>query len=207
MSQALMVLFYSLRVPQISPQRRSVVSALKADSNTMTLVPHPDAARLGGLVAEAHFAAAAVCSTCIGDAPPCCSAPFNPDGSIEVAFCELQCVKQHSAGGKLVQAAPLVPDLAATLNASVSALAAARRLLSPACGRSPEQLYQAARVSEAAAGVLPTADVPLCGAAPGLHADVAVPAVVPCATRAAMRGGGVAGALARLRREADDAAG
>jgi hypothetical protein len=198
-----------LRVPQISPQRRSVVSTLSADSNLVALVPHPDAARLGGLVAAARFAAAGsaaagVCSPCIGDAPPYCSAPFNPDGSLQVAFGELLCFKRHSAGGELVQPAAVVPDLVATLNASASALAAARRLMSPVCRRSPE--HQAAQVMEAPADVLPTGDEALSGAAPRSHAEVAVPAVAPCATRAVMRGGGVAGALARLRREADDAA-
>ena len=141
----------------------------------------------------------------MGDTPPCCSAPFNPDGSIEVAFCELLCFKRHSAGGELVQPAAVVPDLAATLNASASALAAARRLMSPVCRRSPE--HQAAQVMEAPADVLPTGDEALSGAAPRSHAEVAVPDVAPRATRAAKRGGGVAGALARLRREADDAAG
>ncbi len=196
-------LFPSLRVPQISPQRRSVVSTLSADSNTVALVPHPDAARLGGLLAAGRFAVPGVCSPFIGDATPCCSAPFNPDGSLQVAFGELLCFKRHSASGELVLA--LVPDLAATLNASAVALAAARRLMSPVCRRSPE--HQAAQALEVPADVLPTGDEALSGAAPGLHAEVAVPAVAPCATRAAMRGGGVAGALARLRREADDAAG
>jgi hypothetical protein len=183
------------------------VTTLSAESTLVALVPHPDAARLGGLLAVGRFAVPGVCSPCIGDAPPCCSAPFNPDGSLQLAFCELLCVKQHSAGDELVQPAAVVPDLAATLNASASALAAARRLMSPVCRRSPEQVHQAAQVSEAPADVLPTGDEPLCGTASGLHAAVDVPAAAPCATRAAMRGGGVAGALARLRREADDAAG
>ncbi len=201
-----MVLFPALRVPQISPQRRSVVSTFSAESNTVALVPHPDAARLGGLLAAGRFAVSGVCSPFIGDATPCCSAPFNPDGSLQVAFCELLCFKRHSVGGELVQPAVLVPDLAATLNASAAALAAARRLMSPVCRRSPEQLHQAAQVLEAPADVpeLPTGEA-LCGTAPHPHAAVAVPAVAPCATRAAMRGGGVAGALSRLRRQADDA--
>jgi hypothetical protein len=169
----------------------------------VALVPHPDAARLGGLLAAGPFGVSGVCSPFIGDATPCCSAPFNPDGRIQVAFGELLCFKRLSAGGELVQA--LVPDLAATLNASASALAAARRLMSPVCRRSPEQLHQAVQGSEAPADVLPSGDEALCGTASGLHVAVAVPAVGPGATRAAMRGGGVAGALARLRREADDA--
>ena len=169
------------------------------------LLPHPDAARLGGLASAARCTGAGDQYSCIDDATRrCISSPYSPDGTLQVARYQLLCVKLLCSSDIVLPAAALMPDAAATLSASAAALAAARRMTGI------ERLHALGHAEQTE--LVQLADVPPSGgearnaAATFSHAPVAVPAATPRATRAAMRGGGVAGALARLRREAADAA-
>ena len=178
------------------------------DEGVVALVPHPEAARLGGLLSAAHFAAAGIedIANVVPEASlsqPGIAPPYIPDGSLQVAFAELMHVRRRLPPcGSLLRAVSVAPDAATALSASAAALAAAR-LTRARCQLKPEQ---GSKSLEPGAEPHPAADEAIRGVAYGAHASASVHVATQRTTRAAARSGGVAGALARLRREAEDPA-
>ena len=196
------------RIPQVSPQRQSSVSVMSTDDGVVVLVPFPEPARLGGLVSAAHTAALDALNLAAGASfsRPGIASPYNPDGSLQVAFPELLHVRRRPSCGSISHAAHVVPDAATALSASAAALAAAR-FTSAGCVVSPGQIHLGSKSSEPGADTQPAGQPheTACIAAPGAqHGIISVPAATARTTRAATRSGGVAGALARMRREASD---
>ena len=193
--------------PQVSPRRRGAVSELLNGNGVVVLVPCPEAARLGGVLAAARFANAAIEESANANpeaspSRPGIAPPYNSDGSLQVAFAELMHVRRCCPPyGSLLRAVSLVPDAATTLSASTAALAAAR-LTGAGCVLMPEQIRS--KSLEPGVDTHPAAGDATCGVAFVACGVAPVPAATPRTTRSAARGGGVAGALARLRRKADD---
>ena len=196
-------------IPHVSPRRHSVVLVVSHDDGVVAVVPHPEGARLGGLLSAAHFAAGGIEE--IASVAPEASLsrhgiapPYNPDGSLQVAFAELMHVRRRLPPcGSLLRAVALPPDAATALSASAAALAAAR--LTRADGQLMHEPIRSMSLEPGAEPHLAAAEA-FCGVAYGARASASVPAATQRTTRAAARGGGMAGALARLRREAEDPA-
>ena len=186
-------------IPQISTRRPSSVSVLPSDDGVVVLVPHPEAARLGGLACAAKFAAAGI--TDVEDASHSLPVPpHSPDGSLQVAFSELLHVRHCLLPDDgLLRAGTFTPDAATALSASAAALAAAR--MKTAAGKLVS-VHLESESLEPGAATQPAAADGACVVASDARAAAPVPAAPRRTTRAVARGGGVAGALARLRREA-----
>ena len=169
-------------------------------------MPHPEAARLGGLLSVAHFAAAGIEDVdadshfLLGIAPP-----YNPDGSLHVAFSELLHVRRSVLPyDGLLRAVALVPDAVTTLSASAAALAAAR---TTSVGQQWHvQTLSEMKPSGPSAETQPVSAEGAYVVATGACAAASVPAAPQRSTRTAVRGGGMAAALARMRREAAEPA-